>query len=226
MKLNCVICSKEFVRFGKQAKIAKCCSFECLGKLNKAVNNCNCLQCKKDFHKKLSQRRTKHGDFCSTVCYGAWKSINLRGVNNANFRNVMYDTEGSRIVWSDTLGRMKMHHAVSFEYLNISKLPKGFCVHHRDCNHQNNTIENLVLLNASDHRWLHTQYGNATLWAFYNNKVKLEDLINWSNDKQRAKKLLQLNIIEQKLTGVFKLDELLEKPEEVNQQPSLELNTL
>lgn len=229
MKLNCVICSKEFVRFGKQAKIAKCCSVECLGKFFKGINNCNCLQCKKDFHKKPSSKTTKHGNFCSNVCYGAWKSVNMFGANNPNFRNTMYDQDGSRIVWSDTLGRMKMHHAVVFEYLDILKLPKGFCVHHKDCNHQNNTIENLVLLNGSDHRWLHKQYGNATLWAFYNKKVLLEDLISWSNDKKRAKKLLELNIIEQKLSGVFKQGELLENPiinNEDNQQPSLNSNIL
>jgi len=228
MKFNCVICNKEFVRFGKQIKTAKCCSSECSGKLKKGVNNISCLQCKKDFHKKPSAKTNKHGNFCSNVCYGAWKSLNLRGVKNPNFRNKMYDQDGSRIVWSDTLGRIKMHHAVVFEYLDILKLPKGFSVHHRDCNHQNNTIENLAVLSFSDHKWLHKQYGNATLWAFYNKKVKLEDLISWSNDKERAKRLLTLNIIEQKLSGVFKQGELLENPiinNEGNQQPSLGSNT-
>ncbi len=117
---------------------------------------------------------------------------------------------------------MKTHHAVTFEILAINKIPKGYSVHHRDCNHLNNDKDNLVLLSRSDHQWLHKQYGNATLWAYMNNKVKLEDLISWSNDKERAINLLQLNITQQ--IGVFKQGELLEKPEEVNQQPSLDSN--
>jgi hypothetical protein len=220
MDLECVICKASFKRYGKQARIAKTCSYKCLGKYNKASSNCNCDQCGKEFHKKFSQQNKSKNNFCSVSCLASWKSINQNGANNPNFRNVMYDSDGSRIVWSDTHGRIKMHHAVVFETLKISKIPTGYHVHHRDCNHRNNTAENLVLLSSSDHRWLHKQYGNATLYAYYYNKIDLESLISWSTDKERALRLLTLNIIEQAKTGVLKSCELLETPEEDNQQPS------
>lgn len=34
---------------------------------------------------------------------------------------------------------------------------------------------------------LHKQYGNATLWAFIHEKVKLEEIISWSNDPKKVK---------------------------------------
>jgi hypothetical protein len=49
-------------------------------------------------------------------------------------------------------------------------------------------------------------------------------MIEWSNDKERAKRLVPLNLIEQKKSGVFKSDELLEKLEAVNQQLSLSMS--
>ena len=85
-----------------------------------------------------------------------------------------------------------------FEYLNIDKIPENFCVHHRDCNIDNNDIENLVILNGSDHRWIHKNFGNATLWAYYNDKVSLMELCSWCRDSERARKILPLNIIIQK----------------------------
>jgi len=66
---NCIICNKEYKRYGKQALIAKTCSFECLSKLNTAKSNTECEFCKKQFHmKESSKKRYKrnHGYFCST----------------------------------------------------------------------------------------------------------------------------------------------------------------
>src|ERR1700749_2997301 len=117
MKLNCVICGTEFKRFGKQSKIAKCCSYKCLGKYNK------------DFHVKESHKtkyKRTHGYFCSSVCYAKWKSKYIIKERNPNFRSKMYDDEGNRIVWSDKFGRIKLHHAVCFEILKLEKIPKGF----------------------------------------------------------------------------------------------------
>lgn len=84
-----------------------------------------------------------------------------------------------------------------FEYLNLDKLPKCYCVHHRDCNVDNNDPLNLVILTYSDHKWLHKNFGNATLWAYFHNKVDLETLISWSRDAEKTKKLLPLSIYDQ-----------------------------
>lgn len=224
MKLKCLICNKEFKRYGKQSLTAKTCSFECLSKYNKAENNTICNECGCDFHMKESRKKKykrTHGYFCSTNCVSSFRKTKYLGEENPNFRKqVTKDWDGYKLDYLPKFGRIKLHHKIVFETLNIDKLPKNYCVHHRDCNINNNDAINLVLLSPSDHRWLHKQFGNATLWAFINKKISLNELLKWTNDKERAKILLPLNVLEQKLTGVFKSDELLENLEEDNQQPS------
>ena len=222
MELNCIICNKTFIRFGKQALTAKTCSKECLGKLKKAEPNTKCTQCNKDFHlKESSKKRYKrnHGYFCSTECVANFRKEKYLGEENPNFRKqVNRSSDGYKLDYIPTFGRIKLHHKVTFETLGIDKIPNGYCVHHRDCNVDNNTPENLVLISSSDHRWLHKQFGNATLWAYINNKITLEELLKWTNNIEDAKRLLPLNLLEQRKSGVFKLGELLENPEEDNQQ--------
>ena len=47
------------------------------------------------------------------------------------------------------------HVLVVCEALGISELPKGFVVHHCDCNHMNNEFNNLVLVPKSEHNRIH-----------------------------------------------------------------------
>lgn len=47
------------------------------------------------------------------------------------------------------------HHYVICKHFNITEIPKGFAVHHKDLNPHNNEISNLVLLTPSDHTKLH-----------------------------------------------------------------------
>lgn len=73
-------------------------------------------------------------------------------------------------------------------------LKEGLQVHHKDCNHDNNNVDNLQIVTKSEHRTIH------------NNIVK---------DKlQRYEKII----------GVIKRGELLENPEMDNQQPSSSSN--
>lgn len=224
MILNCVICNNEFKRYGKQILTAKTCSFKCLGEYNKAKPNTICTNCNKNFHlKESSKKRYKRtqGYFCSTKCVAEYRKIEYLGENNPNFRSeITRCQDGYKLDYLPKFGRIKLHHKVVFEKLKINKLPEGMCVHHRDCNIDNNDEYNLVLLSFSDHKWLHKQFGNATLWAFMNNRISFDDLVSWSNDKERCERLLNLNIIIQDESGVFKSGELLETPEVDNQQPS------
>jgi hypothetical protein len=219
MKFNCEICNKEFKRYGKQTKVAKYCSYKCMGKSLRALPNTECKECKKDFHLKKYRKDRVQNNFCSISCLAKWKSKNSFGEKNPNFRNKMYDSDGYRLIHSEKNGRENLHKSVVKEILNIENIPKGFHIHHRDCNHLNNDPDNLVLLKDSDHRWIHAQFGNATLWAFMNNKISLNHLISWSNDIEKAKKLLPLKVKDQ--IGVFKSDELRENPEVDNSEPSL-----
>lgn len=168
-----------------------------------------CKICNKEFNKKPSRiKKSKLGNFCSKECSNKFKSDFYKGKNNPNYRNRIYDYDGYRIIHHKTKGRQKEHSYITKEILNLKEIPKGFHVHHRDCDILNNDPKNLVLLNISDHQWLHKQFGNATLWAFMNNKISEEKLISWSTDKNRAKRLLNLHL--EKQIGFFKSRELLE----------------
>lgn len=47
------------------------------------------------------------------------------------------------------------HHKVMCEHLGITEIPEGFCVHHKDLNKTNNSLDNLELLSFSAHTALH-----------------------------------------------------------------------
>lgn len=49
--------------------------------------------------------------------------------------------------------RIRMHRYV-WEYYN-GKIPSGYEIHHKDCNKDNNSIENLQLLTAAEHDKIH-----------------------------------------------------------------------
>ena len=196
----CLNCNKEFKVINARKNTAKFCSKKCLGEFSSGELNTTCTECGKLFHlKESSKKRYKRnqGYFCSTECVSNFRKKQYIGENNPNFRNSQR-REGYLLGYLPKFGKIKLHHKVVFEYLNIDKIPLNYCVHHRDCNVDNNDIENLVLLNGSDHRWLHKNFGNATLWAFYNNKISLDDLCNWCKTPEKAKKLLPLNIKIQK----------------------------
>lgn len=190
-----------------RAKTYKTCSKECSSKYRKSLteNNCICNNCDKRFHLKPSAIKRYNrtmGTFCSTKCSSEYKKSYYRGEVNPNYRGRQYDNDGYRINHYPKVGTMKEHHYVVFNFLNIDKLPKGYVVHHRDCDIYNNIPSNLALLTESDHRWIHKQYGNATLWAFMKDKIDVDSLIEWSNDKEKATILLSLSIIKQKENGI------------------------
>jgi len=199
--IKCKVCNKEFKRYGKQILTAKTCSFKCLGEYNKATPNTQCSQCLKWFHMKESQKKRykrSQGYFCSTTCVSDFRKIEYLGDNNPNFRaQVTRDTSGYLLTYLPSFGRIRLHHKVAFETLLINKIPKGYCIHHRDCQVDNNSPENLALLTLADHRWLHKQFGNACLWAYSHNKISKEELMSWTNDKERASVLLDTNIVNQ-----------------------------
>ena len=118
------------------------------------------------------------GIFCTMECSTEYKKEFYKGKNNPNYKGKQYDSDGYRINHYPKIGRMREHKYVVLNYLNINEIAENYVIHHRDCNIYNNVPENLVILSSSDHRWLHKQYGNATLWAFMNNKVELNELIS------------------------------------------------
>lgn len=229
VELKCEYCNATYSVSKWRKNTSKFCSIKCSNNSRKAKQETECSYCHKMFHLKESSKtryKRTHGYFCSTKCVAEFRKEKYKGSNNPNYKGKERDYDGYLLSYLPKFGRVKLHQMITFEYLGINKIPEGFQIHHRDCNVNNNDKENLVLLTNSDHRWLHKQFGNATLWAYYHNKIDLNSLIVWSNDEEKTRRLLDISIVTQKLTGVFKRGELLEKPEEVNQQPNLNSNIL
>lgn len=209
---TCVHCKKTFVT-EKLKKRTRFCSVKCAVDNNDPKEpNVTCDHCGKVFYikpsriKKYKQRTL--GFFCSIKCTSENKKIAYSGEKNPNYRGRehidgyrIYVPGASKIHFGK---QMKLHTAVCCEVLNVKGL-KGFAVHHRDCNVENNIAENLVVLLASDHQWLHKQFGNATLWAYFHGKIDLESLVSWSDNKEMARTLLPLNVTIQNPNNLGKI---------------------
>lgn len=203
----CLTCNNKFTVIDSRKDKAKYCSKICADVQLNGEKNTTCTECGKLFHlKESSKKRYKRtqGYFCSTKCVADFRKKAYLGVNNPNFRNAETDN-GYKLDLLPKFGRIKLHHKVVFECLAIDKIPNDYCIHHRDCQINNNDPENLVLITWSDHRWLHKNFGNATLWAYLNNKISLEELCNWCKNSERAMKLLPLNIIMQKEIKTYEI---------------------
>lgn len=226
--MNCVICESEFRRTPKQSLKSKCCSRKCLGEYNKALtlskSSTICTHCKKEFHMKKSHieryPNRNMGYFCSRTCLSEAKKTYYLGDNNPNFKGEDLTCDGYLKEYVKGSRVKKVHQRVTLDYLSLLVIPEEHQIHHRDCNPLNNELDNLALLNKSDHRWLHKNFGSAPLSAYCRGDISLEILCSWAKDKSRALRLLPLNLIKQKQLEVFKLGELLGNPEEDNQQPS------
>lgn len=141
-------------------------------------------------------KKTKTNKFCcSYLCRAELLKTEYTGDKNPNFRNIGKDSDGYILVNSPK-GKMKMHKASICEAIGIDNIPKMselVHIHHRDCDKENNHIDNLVMLSVGDHKWLHKNFGNAGLWAMMNNKVSIDQLVEWSRNKGKAEYLLSLN---------------------------------
>jgi len=233
----CEVCGVEFCVPHWREGTAKYCSRKCsdLAKISKP--NTACTYCGKEFHMRASQKARYNrtlGFFCSQECNARNRTEAYLGDKNPNSKQRNFDQDGYKLfspAASHILGpkKTKLHLAVACEAVGMDKIPKGYHVHHRDCNIMNNVPENLAILTVSDHKWLHKQFGNATLWAFMNGKIDLDSLVSWSDDCDRARRILPISVVIQSkadIIGVVKGGELLENPEEDNQQPSLGGNIL
>lgn len=194
----------------------------------KAENNITCEICGKEYHMKPSHlKRFKHHT-CSRECCNKLKSIlykgqgnhqyGLKGNKNASFKGEIIKSKNNNTLdimlylpnhpYANKYGRIKLHRYLveeNYSKFNIKYfeevngqivLRKDSHVHHINGNHDDNNIENLMPVTKSEHRSLH------------NNEVTIVRDVKTG-----------------KITGVIKQGELLEKPEEVNQQPSASLTT-
>lgn len=230
----CECCGTKFNVIKCRENTSHYCSKKCADESKKSKPNVVCNQCGKPIHRKLSaQLKNKHGNFCSYECLNIWKQTaysgkgnhqyGLKGSLNASFKG--NEIQQKNIKQLDDLiycpnhpraskaGRLRKYiYLVEKNYKLFDEkyfyydgenhyLKKGVVVHHIDQNHNNNIIENLMPLTIGEHTKIHLQLGSFK-------KLNRDKLERFYNNK----------------TAVLKQGELLETPEEDNQQPSLDSN--
>ena len=161
-------------------------------------------------------------------CRHLWLKQTRNGKNNSNYRKIEIDLM-SNSVNKEIHGKSKrIYQHVVKEILGLpstSKLPKGYVIHHKDANHLNNNPINLVVLPKTAHRLVHTYFGNVLIKALHTNKITREEFFKCCNDDEKNfyENIIDLNVTHQ---AVVKQGELLENPEEDNQQPSIYRNII
>ena len=206
---ECKFCGVAFsVKYKSDRK--KYCTKKCASNASIAKPNTECLNCKKEMHIKPSAlSKLKHGAHCSILCLSKTKSRLYAGKKNPNYKGRGVDSDGyaysythsecsPKYAMTDT-DENKLHRAICASILGVRKLPKGLHVHHRDCDELNNAPENLSVMNPSDHKWIHKQFGSSCLWAVMNGMIDIDELSLWSRDKERAKRLLELEVANQNI---------------------------
>ena len=221
---KCLICGKEFEVINARKDTAKYCSVQCQNDALKGELNCECEICGKKLHRKpYILNKNKHIT-CSKECLNKLKSILYRGEGNHQYGlkgNLNASFKGNKITknnnnlidikvycpehpYADRNGRVLEHRLIVeqnyllfdakyFEEINGKiVLKRTSHVHHINGNHNDNNIDNLIPVTKSEHTLIHN----------------LEKHIVRDNNGR--------------ITGVFKRGELLENPEEDNQQPSLD----
>lgn len=195
------------------------CQHKYLSNKFKQPIQCKCTYCGKEFELKPSRYKKVQNPCCSKQCSNNLKKETYKGDKNHQFGLIgplnmsfkhcdLQDFNGKNVdimVYApdcpekNQYGRVKKHRLLIYQ--NKSKFDKCIFkgdlisqtinIHHVDCDHSHNNIDNLVPLTKKQHKSLHSKLG-------YN-----------------ASELLT------KIIGVVKQGELLESLEEGNQQPSL-----
>lgn len=226
----CEYCGKEYNPSDVKGNFRKrFCSNHCYEdwcKWNKTPN-CKCATCGKEFYLKPSRiKKCKHGVTCSIECMAKYKSIwfsgennhqfGLKGELNASFKGKEIKHKNHDIIdiyvycpehpYANRDGRVVKHRLVVEQNYNLYDekffdvindfhiLKKEYQIHHKDGNHDNNDVNNLEILTRSEH----------------------------TSEHNKEKEIIR-DPTTGRITGVVKREELLETPEEDNQQPSLEL---
>lgn len=225
IEVVCAECGKHEFVVPSRARKYLCCSKECLGKYNSKRYNTKveleCPICGKKYFVKQSHIN-KHKTCGDKICSSKWRSMNTTGKNNANYKTVAEKLKECSVQDNDK----DLHKHVVKEYFgfkSIKSLPKKYHIHHKDGNHSNNDIHNLVLLPQEAHMLIHRIFGNVLIAALHTNKLSRDQFFSLCNEEQKEfyKQIIDLDITRQ---VVVKQGELLETPEEDNQQPSIYRN--
>lgn len=229
VKVQCAECNKiEYVR-PSRAKKYVCCSVECIGKYNKKRFSQKvqliCPICGEIYECKQSKIKN-HRTCGKSICRKKWLNVSRQGNNNPNYvteEDVLKKMATSAMdrYDNDKIYRHIVKHALGLK--SSSEIPKGYVIHHKDANHFNNELSNLVVLPKTVHRLLHTRFGNILLRSLHTGLLDRDTFIKMCLPEEWDfyKHIIDLNVTHQ---AVVKQGELLENPEEDNQQVSIYRN--
>ena len=231
VKVVCAECGLVEYVLPSRAKKYKYCSRECMGKYNSKKYNKQveliCPICGKTYYCK--QSKINHHRTCGdSECRKIWLQQTRRGKNNSNYKKIEIDLINTSVKNNNHDKSKTIYQHVVKEILGLNSvkdLPKGYVIHHKDCNHNNNIPTNLVVLPKHTHRILHTKFGNIILRNLHNNLITKEQFFSLCNNEEIEfyKNIIDLNITHQ---VVLKQGELLEHPGVGNQQPSIYRNII
>lgn len=226
MKINCKICSKEFVRYGKQALKAVCCSTKCLGEYNKAKPNTKCTNCGIDFHIKESQKKRysrSMGYFCNKKCLTEYRKEWFKGENNHQY-NLKGDLNKSfkgKIISKKNNNLIDKRIYVGDTHPYADK--NGRILYHRYLVEKNhNLFKDDFFIKIGDYKVLKKKYDVHHIDGNHNNNDinNLSVLTRSEHTTLHNKEKIIIRDNKGRISGVFKSGELLENLEADNQQPS------
>lgn len=112
-------------------------------------------------------REDRRSKMCARLKWGINNPMYGKcGSDHHNYKGVVSDNKGYHMVlkpdWYTGRKNSKhifLHHYIVCLEMNITSVPRGWCVHHCDLDKLNNEFTNLVLMTIGDHMRLH-QYIN------------------------------------------------------------------
>ena len=221
VEVKCAICGKVEYVFPSRAKRYKTCSIKCMGAHNRIYNKQlikTCPYCGKEF--KVKPSHFERRKYCSIECMRSDLPRKYAGSGNPNYKGLSVNSDGYQVEKNNS--KYTIHRETVKNVLNIKCIPSSLVVHHKDGNKHSNDPRNLILLTHKQHAWLHKNIGNFAFKALYSNKLTVDEILSWVEDKHQkefVRYALTTDCTQQ--SAVVKQGELLENPDLDDQQPSL-----
>ena len=158
----CKVCGKEIKDKPSHKRIY--CSKECHDNAQSKQITLKCDYCCKEYKTSPSKTKWKH-HFCCNKCRLFWLSIHVK--NNVNIKGHSKGHKAQHLTdfnlacgsFKEKKGYIKragqLEHRAVMEQKLGRKLRQGEYVHHIDCNKQNNSPENLMVVSKSEHAKIH-----------------------------------------------------------------------
>lgn len=208
IEVTCAECGKKEYVNPSRAKKYLCCSTKCLGKHNSKKYNKKvkliCPICGSEYECKKS-KINNHKTCGKKECRSEWLKKTKTGKSNSNYKTVNEMIKANASHKKHDVSKTIYMHVVKefFNLPSVKKLPKGYVIHHKDANHDNNNPENLILIDTSTHSLIHRYFGNVLINCLHNNIISRDLFFSLCNEVQKEfyLKIIDVNITNQILTN-------------------------